>query len=63
MADDATPETLPPRTIKIRPDRRAIAIQTDFVDDPNQAVQSYHFIDGTQVGFKTAAQVADWDDV
>lgn len=59
------PETpAPPPMVKKAPDGTAVAIQTDFVDDPDQVVQS--FIYATErglTGFKTAAQVADWTDV
>lgn len=66
MADetptDATP-TPTPKAKKIRPDGNAIAIATEFPDDPDQVVQSWQFADGMTTGFKTAAQVADWTDV
>lgn len=57
------PDEPAPTVIKVAPDRSAVAIHTDFVDDPDQIVQSFVTVNARGIsGFKTAAQVADWTD-
>lgn len=50
--------------IKKSPDGTAVAIETLFIDDPDQVVQSFIYVTARGMsGYKTAAQVADWEDV
>jgi hypothetical protein len=58
---DDTPEA---PTVKKSPDGLSVAISTDFVDDPDQVVQSFIYATSRGMsGYKTAEQVSDWTDV